>query len=89
MAILATAGALVVGRVEAVAAGHLGGLGQGEVRQLLGGLHVANVLVVALGENEVDLLEGAARRLGVEEVQDRQEEHVENSEETKSGFVSI
>jgi hypothetical protein len=59
------------------------------VWQLLGGLYVADLLVVALGEDEVDLLEGAARSLGVEEVQDGQEEEVEDGEEPIASILLV
>ena len=52
-----------------------------EIRQLEGSLDVAHVLQVALGEDDVDLLERALLGLGVEEVDDRDEAEVNAPEE--------
>lgn len=73
--------ALLVGGREAVLAGLLVDLVLVELGQLLGGGDVALVLEEALGEDEVDLLERAARGLGVQEVDDGEEDGVEDAEE--------
>jgi len=56
-----------------------------EMGELLGGLDVGHVLHVALGEDDVDLLEGAPRRLGIEEPDDGQEAGVAGGEEEVGG----
>lgn len=53
----------------------------GQVRQLFGRLDIAHLLGVALGEDDVDLLQTATCRLRVEEVDDGEEHGVEDGEE--------
>lgn len=50
-------------------------------RKLLGSGDIADLLSVTLGEDEINLLEGATRGLGVEEVDDGEEDGVHASEE--------
>ncbi len=52
-----------------------------EARQLLGGPHVAFLLDVSLGEDEINLLEGTAGRLGIEEVDKGEEDGIKGGEE--------
>lgn len=66
---------------EVVLANGLGDLSLVHLGELLSGLHVAHLLSVTLGENEIDLLEGTASSLGVEEVDDGDEGCVECGEE--------
>ena len=61
---------LLIGGLETVLASLLVDLMLVELRKLLGGQHVALVLEVTLGKNEVDLLQGAAGSLRVEEIDD-------------------
>lgn len=49
--------------------------------KILSGLDVADVLGVALGEDDIDLLQAAAGRLGVCVVDDGEEDSVESAEE--------
>jgi hypothetical protein len=71
--------ALVVRRDEPELASALVNLVVGNLGQLLGGLDVVLVLQESLGENQVDLFERTTGGLGVEEVQDRNKEGVEDS----------
>lgn len=66
---------------ESVLEGLLLDLLGGEQGQLLGGAHVGLLLDEALGEDDVDLLEGSARGLGIEPVDDGQEAGVDGGEE--------
>lgn len=50
-------------------------------------MHVADLLVVALGEDDVDLLQRATRGFRVEEVENRQEDGVEDGEETVGNLL--
>jgi len=50
-------------------------------RKLLGCIHVSHLLDEAFGEDDVDLFQGAVFRLGVEDVDDRQEAGVHCGEE--------
>ena len=52
-----------------------------ELRKLLSGVDIGHLLDVALGEDQVDLLQGPTGGLGVEEVQDGEEDCVEGGEE--------
>lgn len=45
-------------------------------------MHVADLLIVALGEDDINFLQRATRGLRVEEVEDRQEDGVEDGKET-------
>lgn len=60
-----------------------------EMRQLLGGLDVRHLVDIALGEDDVDLLERAAGRLGVEEVDDGNEGGVHAGEEEVSSPANL
>lgn len=60
-----------------------------EMRKLLGGLDVGHLLDVALGKNDIDFLEGAARGLGVEEVDDGNERAVHAGEEEVSSPADL
>ena len=72
---------LLIGGLETVLASLLVNLMLVHLGQLLGGKHVTLVLKVTLGEDKVDLFEAAASSLRVEEVDDREEDGVKNSEE--------
>lgn len=78
-ALLGIIGAIGVG--EAILNGLLLNLSLRQFCQVMGRLDVADLLAVALGEDEVDLLQGATRGLGVEEVHDREEDGVHGGEE--------
>lgn len=52
-----------------------------EVRQFLGSAHIAHVLHVALGEDEINFLKGTPGGLGVEEVDDWKEACIDTSKE--------
>jgi len=68
-------------RIDTVCASLLYDFRLVKVREFVGSLDIADLLVVALGEDNVDLLQAAACRLGVCEVDDREEDGVENGEE--------
>lgn len=61
----------------------------GELGQLPGGADIADVLAVALGEDEVDLLQTAARSLGVKEVHGGNEDGVHHSKEQVGAPVDV
>lgn len=52
-----------------------------EPGQLMRRLDIANLLAIALGKDDVNLLQGATSRLGIEEVHGRNEDGVHNSKE--------
>lgn len=69
-------------RGEAILACHGSSLGRSHLGQLFLGVDVADLLVVALGEDDINFLQRATRSLRVEEVENRQEDGVEDGEET-------
>lgn len=75
---------LVAGTSEAVLHGLLLDFLVGELGQLVGSAHVADVLGVTLGEDDIDLLQTAVGGLGVEEPDEGDEQAVEDGEEQVS-----
>lgn len=51
-------------------------------------MDIADLLVVTLGEDEINLLKRAARGLRVEEVQDREEDGIEDGKEPNLRGIS-
>lgn len=72
---------LLIAAIEAIFTGLVGNLVVGHTRKLLGSPDIAHLLSVTLGEDKVNLLERATRCLGVEEVDDGEEDGVHASEE--------
>lgn len=72
---------LLIVTAEAVLASLVGNFVVSHARKLLGSGDIADLLSVTLGEDEINLLEGAARGLGVEEVDDGEEDGVHGGEE--------
>ncbi|KAJ8113151.1 hypothetical protein OPT61_g4648 [Boeremia exigua] len=81
LVVVAAGARLLIGVLHAVLAVVAGDLGLVHDRKLLRGQDVALVLEVALGEDEINLLERAAGSLRVQEVDDGEEDGIEDGEE--------